>query len=196
MAAHSGGRMSAHPSGESGWDDPAQILELLPHGWHGQLLDEYRTALDATRDVGQRRHRAELLNRWQLRAAAYSDLRFDSQRPGGRMDSAVLPPGSRGRSSCSVACGANPPTVELVMRWRGEGRAPRLRRPRPRSQAPTWADRAHRHFACTGNEGPETRWTFRRATPLLWSTRCAAAPPVVLRRRAAALALAGFRNDS
>ena len=30
MAAHSGGRMSAHPSGESGWDDPAQILELLP----------------------------------------------------------------------------------------------------------------------------------------------------------------------
>jgi hypothetical protein len=69
--------MSAQPSGESGWDDPAAILELLPQRWHDQFLEEYRAALDAARDVRQWRHLAELLNRWHLRAAAYSDPGFD-----------------------------------------------------------------------------------------------------------------------
>jgi hypothetical protein len=68
--------MTAQPSGEPGWDGPAEILELLPDRWHGQFLDEYRAALDAARDVRQWRHLAELLTRWQLRAAAYSDPGF------------------------------------------------------------------------------------------------------------------------
>jgi hypothetical protein len=69
--------MSTQPSGEPGWHGPAEILELLPHRWHAQFLEEYRAALDAARDVRQWRHLAELLNRWQLRAAAYSDPGFD-----------------------------------------------------------------------------------------------------------------------
>lgn len=70
--------MSAQPSGEPGWDGPAEILEVLPQRWHDQFLDEYRAALDAARDVRQWRHLGELLNRWRLRATAYSDPGFDA----------------------------------------------------------------------------------------------------------------------
>ena len=70
--------MSVQPSSEPGWEGPAEILELLPHRWHAQFLDEYRAALDAARDVRQWRHLTEILSRWQLRAAAYSDPGFDA----------------------------------------------------------------------------------------------------------------------
>ena len=59
-------------------DDPAQILALLPDRWHDQFLAEYRSGLDAAREVGQWPRLRTLLHRWRLRAAAYSDPGFDA----------------------------------------------------------------------------------------------------------------------
>jgi Family of unknown function (DUF6247) len=96
MAVHPGGRMSAQPSGEPGWDGPAEILEVLPQRWHDQFLDEYRAALDAARDVRQWRHLGELLNRWRLRATAYSDPGFDGAARDARPEDLHPVPGLAG----------------------------------------------------------------------------------------------------
>jgi hypothetical protein len=58
-------------------DDPAEILAMLPDRWHDQFLAEYRSGLDAAREVGQWPRLRALLHRWRLRATAYSDPGFD-----------------------------------------------------------------------------------------------------------------------
>lgn len=70
--------MSAQPASEPGWDGPAEILALLPQRWHEQFLSEYRAALEAAHDVRRWRYLAEMLNRWRLRATAYSDPGFEA----------------------------------------------------------------------------------------------------------------------
>lgn len=57
-------------------DDPAQILALLPDRWHEQFLAEYRSGLDAAREVGQWPRPPALLHRWRLRATACTDPGF------------------------------------------------------------------------------------------------------------------------
>ena len=57
-------------------DDPAHILALLPDQWHQQFLAEYRSGLDAAREVGQWPRLRTLLHRWRLRATAYADPGF------------------------------------------------------------------------------------------------------------------------
>lgn len=52
------------------------ILGLLPEPWHEQSLAEYRQALEAAREVRRWPFLAEPLNRWHLRAIAYSDPEF------------------------------------------------------------------------------------------------------------------------
>lgn len=58
-------------------DDPAEILRRLPARWQGQFLGEYRAGLDAAREVQQWHRLRDLLHRWRLRAAAYSDPEFE-----------------------------------------------------------------------------------------------------------------------
>ena len=58
-------------------DEPAQILALLPDRWHEQFLAEYRSGLDAAREVGQWPRLRALLHRWRLRATAYADPGFE-----------------------------------------------------------------------------------------------------------------------
>ncbi|MFI0447005.1 DUF6247 family protein [Actinomadura sp. 6N118] len=73
--------MSAQPLHEpdpAGPADPREILRLLPERWHGQFLAEYRAALDAAHEVWQWQQLREVLHRWSLRAAAYSDPEFDT----------------------------------------------------------------------------------------------------------------------
>ena len=41
-------------------------------------ISEYRAALEAARDARQWRYLAQMLNRWRLRALAYSSLGFDA----------------------------------------------------------------------------------------------------------------------
>ena len=52
------------------------ILGLLPEPWHEQSPAEYRQALEAAREVRRWPFLAEPLNRWHLRAIAYSDPEF------------------------------------------------------------------------------------------------------------------------
>ncbi|MFH5230310.1 DUF6247 family protein [Antrihabitans spumae] len=59
-------------------DDPAQILAVLPNRWHSQFLAEYRSGLDAAREVGRWPQLRALLHRWRLRATAYADPGFDA----------------------------------------------------------------------------------------------------------------------
>jgi hypothetical protein len=70
--------VSAQSASEPGWDGPAEILALLPQRWHEQFLGECRAALEAAHDVRQWRYLAEMLTRWRLRAAAYSDPGFEA----------------------------------------------------------------------------------------------------------------------
>jgi hypothetical protein len=59
-------------------DDPARILALLPERWQQQFLAEYRSGLDAAREVGQWSRLRALLHRWRLRATAYADPGFEA----------------------------------------------------------------------------------------------------------------------
>lgn len=74
--------MPAQPAYEP--DDPAEILRKLPTRWHAQFLDEYRAALDAAHEVWQWQRLRKLLHRWRLRAAAYSDPKFEASAQAAR----------------------------------------------------------------------------------------------------------------
>lgn len=67
--------MTAQPvSGdESGINDPAEILRVLPGRYHEQFRSEYVSAVEHARDPEGFRGLAELLRLWRLRAAAYSE---------------------------------------------------------------------------------------------------------------------------
>lgn len=58
---------------EPGSDDPAEILRILPGQYHEQFRSEYVSAVEQARDPEGFRGLAELLRRWRLRAAAYSE---------------------------------------------------------------------------------------------------------------------------
>jgi hypothetical protein len=53
-------------------DDPAEILRLLPDGYRGQFLADYRRALDVAQRPDEFRVLQETLRLWQLRAIAYT----------------------------------------------------------------------------------------------------------------------------
>ncbi|WP_433164969.1 DUF6247 family protein [Kribbella sp. CA-247076] len=58
-------------------DDPGEILRVLPVKWHEQFLGEYRTALQAARDVRRIPELRVMLRLWRLRAFAYSSPGFE-----------------------------------------------------------------------------------------------------------------------
>jgi len=79
-----GSAMSAQPVHETSPDDPAEILRVLPPRWHAEFLDEYRTALEAAREVQRWQQLPVLLHRWRLRALAYSRPQFEASAQAAR----------------------------------------------------------------------------------------------------------------
>ncbi len=69
--------MTAEPLSQS-WDDPGEILRLLPAKWHEQFLSEYHSALDAAHEVPRFSQLRQLLHLWRLRAVGLSDPEFES----------------------------------------------------------------------------------------------------------------------
>jgi hypothetical protein len=59
--------------GESGTEDPVEILRVLPEERHRQFRTEYGAAVEQAHDPHSYRRLTELLRLWRLRAAAYSD---------------------------------------------------------------------------------------------------------------------------
>jgi hypothetical protein len=87
--------VTAQPIHEPVPEDPVEILRQLPDRWHEEFLAEYRAALDAAHEVWQWRRLREVLQRWRLRAAAYSDPGFEraaqAAREAGPEDLVPLP---------------------------------------------------------------------------------------------------------
>jgi hypothetical protein len=73
---------------QSSPEDPGEILRLLPSRWHEQFLAEYRSALDAARDVSRFQELRDVLKLWRMRAVAYSGPGFEEAMQAARDDRA------------------------------------------------------------------------------------------------------------
>lgn len=71
--------MSAQPVHEHDPDDPVEILHVLPDRFREQFLAEYAAAAEAARRVEGYRALHDLLRRWRLTAAAYSEPGFEAR---------------------------------------------------------------------------------------------------------------------
>jgi len=76
--------MSAQPVHEHDPDDPVEILHVLPDRFREQFLAEYAAAAEAARQVEGYRALHDLLRRWRLTAAAYSEPGFEARLGGMR----------------------------------------------------------------------------------------------------------------
>lgn len=76
--------MSAQPVHEHDPDDPVEILHVLPDRFREQFLAEYAAAAEAARQVEGYRALHDLLRRWRLTAAAYSEPDFEARLGGVR----------------------------------------------------------------------------------------------------------------
>ena len=76
--------MSAQPVHEHDPDDPVEILHVLPDRFREQFLAEYAAAAEAARQVEGYRALHDLLRRWRLTAAAYSEPGFEARLGGVR----------------------------------------------------------------------------------------------------------------
>jgi DNA invertase Pin-like site-specific DNA recombinase len=76
--------IALHEDGEHTIAELAEILRRLPLRWHAQFLTEYRTALDAAREVRRWQQLSDLLHRWRLRATAYADPQFEASAQAAR----------------------------------------------------------------------------------------------------------------
>jgi hypothetical protein len=65
--------MTALPVDDYDPDDPVEILQALPAGFHEQFLAEYDAAVASARRPEQYRDLHHLLRLWRLRAVTYSD---------------------------------------------------------------------------------------------------------------------------
>jgi Family of unknown function (DUF6247) len=71
--------MTAQPVHDCDPDDPVEILQVLPAGYHEQFLADYDLAVADARRPEQYRELHHLLRLWRLRAVAYSDPGYEDR---------------------------------------------------------------------------------------------------------------------